>query len=312
MRSVVGRDAVASFDRPAAVTIGTFDGVHVGHRALIARTIERARADNLVSVVVTWDRHPAHTLRPDKAPPLLTTPERKAELLEESGTDALVVLEFDEVLSRWAPDDFVRRILVDGLNTRAVYVGRGWRFGHRASGDENTLRLLGERLGFTSEAVDLAQVDGGPASSTRAREAIAKGDMETARAVLGRPFDLDGIVRRGDDRGRKLGWPTANLIPEPGYAHPPIGVYAGRARADGRWHAAATNIGVNPTFGGDPGVTPVRVESYLLDFDGDLYDQPLRVEFHKRLRDEERFASTDALVEQIGRDVEETRRLIGS
>ena len=310
MRTIVGRDSLERGERPAAVAIGTFDGVHVGHRALIARSLDHARRHGSVPSVLTWDRHPAVTLRPDKAPPQLTTPERKVELLAETGIDQLVVLEFDKTLSQWSPEEFVRKILVEGMGTGAVFVGRGWRFGHRASGDVEVLSVLGDELGFEVEAVALAEVEGGPASSTRVREALGAGDMALVRALLGRPFDIDGRVEKGDRRGTALGWPTANVAVDYGYAHPPRGVYAGRARAGDNWWAAAINVGVNPTFGGEPGRTPITVEAYLLGFEGDLYDQTLRIEFHERLRDERRFDDVGELSEQISRDVEETRRVI--
>ena len=311
MKIIVGRDALDRGQHPVAIAIGTFDGVHMGHRALIARALERARGSDEISTVVTWDRHPAQTLRPDKAPHMLTTPERKFELIEEAGVEQLVILEFDTTLSRWSPEAFARKVLAEGLGAGAVFVGRGWRFGHKASGDVALLIELGEELGFVVEGMELAEVEGGPVSSTRVRRALADGDLKLVRALLGRPFDLDGIVGRGDDRGASLGWPTANLSLDLAYAHPPRGVYAGRGRVDDRWWSAAINVGVNPTFGGEPGRTPMRVEAYLLDFDGDLYDRPLRLEFHQRLRDEMKFDSQEALVTQIGKDVEQTRTLLG-
>ena len=311
MNTIVGRDALRRGDRPSAIAIGTFDGVHVGHRALIGRALESARANDFVSTVLTWDRHPAMTLRPDKAPPQLTTPERKVELIEETGVEQLVVLEFDETLSRWSPEEFARKVLAEGLGAGAVLVGSGWRFGHKARGDVALLTELGDELGFSVEGIELAEVEGGPASSTRVRTALADGDMKLVRALLGRPFDVDGVVGHGDDRGASLGWPTANLDIDPAFAHPPRGVYAGRGRVGERWWAAAVNVGVNPTFGGEPGATPMRIEAFLLDFDGDLYGRNLRLEFHERLRDEKKFADADELSAQIARDVEETRRLIG-
>lgn len=310
MKTIVGRDALSRGERPAAIAVGTFDGVHMGHRALIARTLETARASDFVSTVLTWDRHPAMTLRPDKAPPQLTTPERKVELIEETGVEQLVVLEFDETLSRWSPEEFARKVLAEGLGAGAVLVGEGWRFGHKARGDVSLLRELGDELGFAVEGIGLAEVEGEPASSTRVRQALADGEMKVVRALLGRSFDYDGIVGHGDDRGASLGWPTANLSIDPAYAHPPRGVYAGRGRVEDEWWPAAINVGVNPTFGGKPGRTPMRVEAYLLDFEGDLYGQPLRLEFHERLRDEMRFGSAEELSAQIARDVEDTRRLV--
>lgn len=303
MKTLVGLDALVPPGEGSVVAIGTFDGVHVGHRTLIDSAVARARAAQKHAAVVTWDRHPLVTLRPDAVPPLLTTPERKVELFSETGIDLLVVLPFDVDLSRMSPERFVREVLVEGLGATAVLVGANWRFGHKAAGDLQLLQNLGERLDFEATGLDLAEVDGAPVSATRVRAAVAEGDMSLAAALLGRPFDVDGMVLRGDRRGTKLGYPTANLALDDSLAHPPRGVYGGRARAFGRWYAAATNVGVNPTFGGDPDSSPWRVEAYLLDFSGDLYDQVIRVEFQERLRDEEKFDSVDALVAQMAEDV---------
>jgi riboflavin kinase / FMN adenylyltransferase len=309
VKTVVGRENLDPALGPVAVTIGTFDGVHVGHRALIQRARAKAAELGVVSAVLTWDRHPAETLRPDKAPPLLTTPSRKIELIAETGVELLVILEFDEELSSWSPERFVADVLVSGLQARSVIVGEGWRFGRKASGDIDLLVKLSGEGGFEAEAAPLALVEGETASSSRARKAIMAGDMRLAQALLGGPFEMESEVVRGDDRGHRIGWPTANLVPGPRMVRPPRGVYAGRARVDGSTWQAAVNVGVNPTFGGDPESTPVRIEAYLLDFDGDLYGETVAIEFHERLRDELTFSSADELAKQIERDVEATRRL---
>jgi riboflavin kinase / FMN adenylyltransferase len=296
--------------RASAVTIGTLDGVHLGHQALVSLTIDKAREKGIVSVAVTWDRHPSETLRPAHAPLLLTSLERKLELLEECGLDGALVLPFDAELSSWPPERFVQAVLVEGVGARSVLVGSDWRFGHRAAGDVPLLIELGHSSGFEAEGVRLREVAGGPVSSSRVRQAIANGDVGLAETLLGRPFDFDGTVIRGDARGRSLGIPTANLPLEEGMACPPRGVYAGRARAGESWYPAAVNVGVNPTFGGDPATSVPRIEAYLLDFEGDLYGQTLRVEFWARLRDETKFESSRALVEQIERDVETTKRVL--
>ena len=305
----VGIDALDPVPEGAAITIGTFDGVHLGHRALIARTIAEAETRGCRSVVVTWDRHPLMTLRPEAAPRLLSGPERKMELLEATGIDAVAIIPFTEELSHLPPEGFVDRVLVSGLNANAIFVGQGWRFGHKRAGDMDLLRKLGDENGFVAEPVDLASEDGDAVSSSRIREAVAAGHMNVARRLLGRVFDVDGIVVGGDKRGAGLGFPTANIECDPHLAYPARGVYAGRAQVADSWFIAAINVGVNPTFGGDPEVTPVRVEAFLLDFEGDLYGQTLRVEFHQRLRDEMRFSSVDDLVAQMHRDVAATRAL---
>lgn len=309
--AVYGLDAVSARRRPVAVTVGTFDGVHLGHRALIGRAAAEAANRSVDSAVLTWDRHPAAVLRPDRIPPMLTSPERKIELLEETGVDLVAVLPFDEAMSKWPPDRFASDVLAGALMASVVVVGSDWRFGHKASGDLALLASLGGSLGFEVEGVDLQIAAGQAISSSRIRELVAKGDVEAATTLLGRPFDLDGIVQHGDHRGSSLGFPTANVPLAPGLAAPPRGVYAGRVRLPtGTWRSAAVNVGVNPTFGGDPATMPPLIEAYVLDFQGDLYGQRLRVEFWHRLRDETRFASAGDLIEQMGRDVDETRRLV--
>lgn len=308
MKVALGVEALEPPASGTAVTIGTFDGVHLGHRALIAATISAARERGLASCAVTWDRHPLQTLRPEAAPPLLTSPERKIELLEETGLDALAVLPFDREFSSWPPEKFVAEVLVRGLRARVVLVGEGWRFGHKAAGDVPLLVRLGDELGFEALAVDLHASGDEATSSSRIRAAVAAGKLDEAAALLGRRFDLDGVVTEGDARGKGMGFPTANVVPDPAVVRPPVGVYACRARVGKSWLAAAVNLGVNPTFGEG---TPVRIEAHLLDFTGDLYGSSLRVEFVRRLRDERRFDTVGELVEQIGRDVEETRRVVG-
>lgn len=310
MITTVGIEALEAPSQGTAITIGTFDGVHLGHRSLIAKTISEAVDLAARSVVLTWDRHPLMTLRPEAAPRLLSTPRRKLELLEGTGIDQVAILPFTEELSHLSPEEFVDQVLVRGLGARAVFVGEGWRFGHARAGDMDLLQKMGAENGFEASPIDLASEDGDAVSSSRIREAVAAGHMNVARRLLGRPFDVDGVVVGGDKRGTGLGFPTANIECDPHLAYPSRGVYAGRARVADSWFAAAINVGVNPTFGGDPEVTPVRVEAFLLDFQGDLYEQTLRVEFHQRLRDEMRFSSVDDLVSQMHLDVEKTRELL--
>lgn len=293
----------------SAIAVGTFDGVHLGHRAAIAAAIAAATRLEATPVIVTWDRHPAETLRPQAAPPLLISQSRKVELLGEAGAEALVVLPFDRAFSELSAERFVLEALVRGLGARSVTVGRGWRFGHKAAGDVALLARLGTEHGFTVEDLPLAESGGEPVSSTRIRALVAAGDMGAARDLLGRPYDITGVVERGDRRGTKLGYPTANLSLDLRLAAPPRGVYAGRTRALGRWHLAAVNVGVNPTFGGDPRLATPKLESHLLDFDADIYDHSVRVELWRRLRDELKFDSVEELVARMAEDVSETRLL---
>jgi riboflavin kinase / FMN adenylyltransferase len=305
MRTLVGLDALSPPGAGSAVAIGTFDGVHVGHRALIGHALRDAQARGLASVVLTWDRHPTATLRPGSQPPLLTSLERRAELIEELGADTLVVLAFDIELSRWPAERFATEVLARGLGARGVWVGRGWRFGRRAAGDVALLEELGERLGFQAHGVALAEVAGGPASSSRARAAVAGGDLPLAHALLGRPFDLCGTVVPGEGRGKSLGYPTANLRVDIELVRPARGIYAAVAFVGGGRHKAAVSVGVNPTFGGDES-SATRIEAYLLGFDGDLYARSMRLAFHRRLREERKFDSIDELTRQMGEDVRAT------
>ena len=303
MSIVRGLEELSMPGSGAVVAVGTFDGVHLGHRALIDGTITAARDRALVPAVVTWDRHPAETVRPDDVPPLITSLDRKLELLEETGIDLVVVLTFDHDFSLWPPERFVEDVLVGGLSAQLVRVGHDWRFGHKAAGDADVLAKLGAQHGFEVDAVGLESADDEPVSSTRTRRAVATGEVELATRLLGRPFDVDGLVVRGDGRGATLGYPTANLDIDPSLVRPAQGVYAGRVRVKGKYYRAAVNVGKNPTFGGEV----VRVEAYILDFEQDIYGETIRLEFWHRLRDELKFDSIDALIEQIDSDVQDTR-----
>jgi riboflavin kinase / FMN adenylyltransferase len=291
-----------------AVTVGFFDGVHLGHRGLLDRTVELARRDGLRAVAVTFDRHPREVFSPGREPRLLTSLERKTSYIEaETGVDTLVVLEFNEEFSRWPAEEFVERVLAKGMNARHVVVGENFTFGFRAAGTVDVLRALGGHRGFEVEAIGLLRQDGRVVSSSSVREALIEGDLDWPRTALGRRFVLDGHVVRGAGRGTGLGWPTANLRPLPRLLLPGQGVYAGRARHAEGSHRAAINVGTNPTFGQEP----FHLEAYLLDFDGDLLGQAVAVELWARLRDEKRFDSVEALSKQIGDDVERTRELVG-
>ena len=290
----------------SAITIGFFDGVHRGHQAVIKRVVEVARQRGLRSVVVTFDRHPLQTLSPGKVPPFLTTLKRKASYIEELGVDALFVLEFTEEVSRWSPEEFVDRVLVKGMGTRHVSIGTNFTFGHKAAGNFQVLADLGGANDFTVEAIGIFKVEGRPVSSTSIREALAEGDLVWPESALGRRYVVEGNVVQGAGRGRGLGWPTANLRTPDGILLPGRGVYAGLASADGAAHPAAINVGINPTFGGEP----LHLEAHLLDFEGDLLGHVLAIEFWERLRDERRFESGEELSKQIEQDVEHTRELV--
>jgi riboflavin kinase/FMN adenylyltransferase len=283
--------------RPRRVAIGMFDGMHLGHRE-VARG-----ADTLV----TFDPHPQAIVAPGTEPKLLTTLDRRAELAAALAIDEVVVIPFDKAFAARSAQDFVDHVVVERLRATHVSVGENFRFGHRAQGDP---AMLAADPRFETRIVPLLEVDGEVVSSSHIRGLLLGGAVQYADELLGAPFAVDGIVVHGDERGRELGYPTANLVPTPGYVVPGHGVYATRVRVqsdDGReplWVPAATNVGVRPQFVTGRGEL---IEAYLIDWSGDLYDQPIRIEFLRRLRGERRFPSVDALVEQMGRDVEEAR-----
>lgn len=291
---------------PSAVTIGFFDGVHLGHRQVIGRTVGGARSAGIEAVAVTFDRHPREVFSPGREPRLLTTLERKIDLVAATGVDRLVVLEFTDEFSRWTAEEFVDRVLVRGLAARHVVVGENFTFGYRAAGNVEVLRELGRADGFDVEGVGLTALGERVVSSTSIRQALTEGDLAWPERALGRRFVLDGHVVRGAGRGTGLGWPTANLRTLPRLLLPGEGVYAGRALHRDSGYRAAVNVGTNPTFGQEP----VHLEAFLLDFSGDLVGEPLAIEFWQRLRDEVRFDSVTALSKQIGADVERTREVV--
>jgi riboflavin kinase/FMN adenylyltransferase len=307
MRVVRGIDSLPLEERGSVVTVGFFDGVHLGHRAVIDTTVARARERDLRSVGITFDRHPREVLTPGNEPRLLTTVERKASLIETSGLDLLVVLEFTPEFSRITAEDFVRDVLVRGVHARHAAMGVNFTFGHKAAGNVRALQEIGGRFGLTAEGVPLLDLDGRTVSSSSIREALAEGDLDWPTRSLGRRFVLDGEVVSGHGRGKGLGYPTANLRTWPRLLLPGRGIYAGVAELRGRRYRAAIDVGTNPTFG----VEPLHVEAFLLDFEGDdLPGEPLAIEFWERLRDEERYDSVDALVDAIGEDVARTRAAV--
>jgi riboflavin kinase / FMN adenylyltransferase len=296
--------------RERSIALGSFDGVHLGHQRVIRAAVEAAQERGLGSAVVTFQPHPMRVLRPDKAPPELSSPSRQAALVTELGVDELVLVRFSPAFAQLEHASFSESVLAGALRTRHVVVGANFRYGHGARGTPEDLRAEGEALGFGVEVAPLMQLDGERVSSSRIRALLGEGDVQGAARLLGRPPWVEGAVVRGEGRGRGLGFPTANVGLPPRSVMPGRGVYAGRAVLPGLDRPAAINVGWNPQFQDDR--TRVRVEAHLLDFDGDLYGLPIRVELEHRLRDELRFESVEALVEQMRRDVEETRRLVGA
>lgn len=307
MRTEEGLEALPLDDRPCVVTVGFFDGVHLGHRAVLARTVEAARELGVRSVAVTFDRHPREVLGPGSEPRLLTTVARKASLVEATGVDVLVVLPFTSEFSHVPAEGFVRDVLVDGLHAVHAVMGASFTFGHQALGTVENLPVLGEPYGLTAEGVELVDLGGRTVSSSSVREALAAGDLDWSHRALGRRFVLDGAVVSGHGRGKSLGYPTANLRTWPRLLLPGQGIYAGVAEHRGGRHVAAIDVGTNPTFGTEP----LHVEAFLLDFDEDsLHGADLAVEFWARLRDEVKYDSVEALVAAIADDVERTRALV--
>jgi riboflavin kinase/FMN adenylyltransferase len=297
----------------SVVTIGAYDGVHLGHRYVIKQVRALAADLGASSAVVTFDRHPATIVRPESAPKLLTDLDQKLELLAEAGVDTTLVIRFDQARSQESAEDFVTTVLAGQLHARAVVVGWDFRFGHGRQGDIALLQAMGRDLGFEVHGLDLVAPgdDGGaPVSSTRIRQLLAEGAVDGAADLLGRDHEVRGRVQRGDGRGRELGFPTANVAVPADICLPADGIYAGWYRGPGgRLRPAALSLGRRPTFYDRAEAS--LLEAYLLDFDGDLYEQPAAVRFHSRIRDEERFDSIGELVAQMDRDVTATRHSLG-
>ncbi|MEP9381044.1 bifunctional riboflavin kinase/FAD synthetase [Nocardioides sp. KR10-350] len=303
------QDVPADLGR-TCVVIGNFDGVHLGHQHVLRRARELADEQGLTLVAVTFDPHPMAVLRPEHAPGTLTTMEERAELLGEAGADAVLALPFDMEMANWEPDEFAQRVLVDTLHAVQCVVGANFRYGCRAAGDVADLRAYGAGHGFDAEGIPL---DGGPQvwSSTYVRTCLAAGDVAGAAEALGRPYFVRGIVVKGDQRGRELGFPTANVPTDLLTAVPPDGVYAGwlTRRDTGETFPAAISVGTNPTF---EGVTVRRVEAYVLDrTDLDLYGVEVDVAFVERLRGMVAFDSIEELISQMHADVGRTREVLG-
>ncbi|WP_018722056.1 bifunctional riboflavin kinase/FAD synthetase [Salinispora fenicalii] len=304
-----GYDAAPGGWGRSVVTIGVFDGVHRGHQAIIGHAVARARELGVKSVVVTFDPHPAEVVRPGSHPAVLTEPTRKAELIEALGVDVLCVVPFTPDFSRLSAEAFVHDVLVEHLHAALVVVGENFRFGHRAAGDVALLEQLGRTFGYAVEGAPLVAEAGTVFSSTYIRSCVAAGDVVAAASALGRSHRLEGVVVRGDRRGRELGFPTANLLCHRYAAVPADGVYAARLVRRGQREPlmAAVSIGTNPSFSG----RERRVEAYVLDFDADLYGERLALDFVAHLRGQVRYDSIEPLVAQMTVDVERTRLALG-
>ena len=297
---------------PTAVTIGNFDGVHLGHQAILRALLEYARRKSLLAAVVTFDPHPLRVVRPEHAPPMLMTLSQRLRCLAGFGVDAALVLKFDLALSHLSPAEFVRRILAETLAAKGILVGENFRFGHRHAGDVALLAEMG-RTGSCGARFDVITVPpvifrGVVVSSTLVRNSLREGQVSHAARLLGRPYELEGKIQSGRGVGRKVVVPTLNLATEAELL-PANGVYATQTHVRGKWQPSVTNIGVRPTMSADGGPAPVSVESHLLGFAEDVTEGPLAVRFCARLRDERKFPGPDALWAQIQRDIARATRL---
>jgi riboflavin kinase/FMN adenylyltransferase len=291
---------------PYAVAVGVFDGVHRGHRAVFDAL--RSAGNGLDVCALTFGSHPDAIVTGEPAPPLLTTLERRIELLTEAGLDAVAVIDFDEHVRHMTPSGFVHAFLADGLNAHIVAVGKGFRFGYGAEGTVDHLRLLGNDIGFEVVETPIVTLHGTEVRSSTIRAAVASGSVELAASMLGRPFEIEGTVVSGDRRGRTIGFPTANITMPDGLVEPAGGVYAVRCTVDGTTIDGVSNVGTRPTFGGGD----ETIEVHLYDIEIDLYDKTVLVQFVDRIRNEQRFTSVDALVSQIEADIEVARQILAS
>ncbi|MBI2527657.1 MAG: bifunctional riboflavin kinase/FAD synthetase [Candidatus Rokubacteria bacterium] len=304
MRIVHGLASFPADLAPSVTALGAFDGIHLAHAKILATAVERARALGVTALACTFDPHPAAVLRPDRAPAPIASREENLSRMAETGLDATVVIPFTMEFSRLEAEPFVKAVLVDTLRVREVVVGFNHTFGRGARGTAALLHELGQRHGFLTHVVPPLQVEGLTVSSSAIREALRDGDLARARAFLGHPYTVRGPVLRGAGRGRRLGFPTANLRPDRALILPP-GVYVAQATWSGGRVPALVNVGYRPTFGENE----YWVEAYLLDFDGDLYDQTLTLGFVERIRDERKFESVEALRRQVAADIQAGRRI---
>jgi riboflavin kinase/FMN adenylyltransferase len=292
--------------RKVCAAIGMFDGVHLGHQQVLRQTIEDARQHDGVAVAITFDCHPNSIVAPERTPPLIYALSQKLRVIESLGVDTTLLVRFDEAFSRIPGEEFIRGLARSFGTIHSLCVGSAFTFGHKRGGNVELLKRLGQELGFTVHGLASVSLDGKVVSSTRIREAVRHGDLDAASQMLGRTYSLAGKVVRGDQLGRKLGFPTAN-IDIAGLAVPLAGVYAVRALVQGRPHHAVANLGTRPTVQ-SANLRP-QFEAHIIDFEGDLYETELEIAFLQKLREEQKFASPAALREQIARDIEAARRV---
>jgi riboflavin kinase/FMN adenylyltransferase len=294
----------AGIARGTVLTLGVFDGLHLGHQLIMQKVVERARATGSVATVITFDPHPRAVLHPENAPPLLQTLDQRLANFEVLGLEQAIVIRFDKEFADLEAEDFLRNIVYERLQAREVYLGKGFFFGKNRGGNIELLREMSRKLGFYADEVPEVTLRGRRISSSKIREMLKDGKVNLARRMLGRPYGVEGQIIHGFRRGHTIGFPTANLKPH-NRVIPKFGVYATATLIEGEWRRSITNVGVRPTFEGDK---EPSIESYIFDFDGDLYGDVLRVRFLHRIRDERKFAGIEELRAQIERD---TRTALG-
>jgi riboflavin kinase/FMN adenylyltransferase len=293
----------ANILKPTVLTLGVFDGLHLGHQRIMERLVERARVVNAHATALTFDPHPRAVLHPESAPPLLQTLDQRLANLDVLGIEQTIVIPFSTEFAQLPAEDFLTNVIHDRLHAREVYLGQGFAFGRGRGGNIDLLRRMSAELGFIADEVEEVRVRGQRVSSSRIRELLIAGNINLARRMLGRPYGVEGVIIRGNRRGHTIGFPTANLKPR-NRVIPKFGVYATATLIDGTWRKSITNIGVRPTF---EDTTEPSIETYIFDFDGDLYGDALRVRFLHRIRDERKFSGIDELKGQIERDTQTAR-----
>ena len=291
-------DDIAEFPRETAVTFGVFDGIHLGHQAVINTLLQRAAADNLMSVLVGFYPHPLAFLAPERCPPLLTPLAKRVKILQQFGIDEIVILSFDAQIATMSPESFVERVLLKKCRARHVVVGYACQFGKDRAGNAEGLAALSQNYTFDVSVVPPTEVNGTPVHSTRIREALAQGDLERSSELLGRPYSLVGHVVHGDGRGKEIGFPTANIETQ-NQVYPPNGVYAIRAKLEEQWLAGVLNIGMRPTFNG----ANIQVEGHFFDFNEMIYGKLVEIFLVEKIRNERKFPSLEFLIQQIQRDI---------
>jgi riboflavin kinase / FMN adenylyltransferase len=284
--------------RPTVLTLGVFDGLHLGHQRIMQTVVEQAKAAVAIPTAITFDPHPRAVLHPESTPPLLQTLDQRLAAFEVLGIEQTIVIPFNREFASQDAETFLRDVVHERLQARQVFLGKGFAFGKNRGGNIDLLRRLSAELGFFADEVPEIRLRGTRISSSKIRELLAAGEVNLARGMLGRPYGVEGKIVHGDRRGRTIGFPTANLLPH-NRVIPQYGVYATATLIEGRWRRSITNVGVRPTFNLD---TEPSIESYIFDFDGDLYGNVLRVRFLHRIRDEKKFSGIEELKAQIARD----------